>query len=70
MSRLRVLAVSVEALRPGAFHWVLLDSFADDSGFRPFARSELSFATYELAWEAGCAALQSVLDDPAVGLFL
>jgi hypothetical protein len=64
MSRFRFLVVMVEALRPGAFEWVLLESFDDMPGFEPLARSELGFPTYESAWEGGCAALQSRMEDP------
>lgn len=68
MSRVRFLVLMVEALRPGAFDWVLFESFDDLSGFEPLARSDLSFPTYERAWEAGCAALQSRMEDPKLNL--
>lgn len=64
MSRLRFLVVKVEALRPGAFEWVLLESFDDVSEFTPYARSDRTFATFEAAWEAGRAALESGLKGP------
>jgi hypothetical protein len=63
MSRFRFVVLMVEALRPGAFEWVLFESFDDMPGFEPFARSDLSFPTYERAWEAGCAALRSCMED-------
>lgn len=66
MSRVRFLVLVVEALRSGAFKWVLLESFDDVPGFEPCERSDLSFTTHESAWEAGCAALQSRMDDPQV----
>jgi hypothetical protein len=68
MSRLRFLLLTVEALRSGAFEWVLLESFDDVPGFEPFARSDLSFTTYKSAWEAGCLALQSRMEDPKLDL--
>jgi len=68
MSRLRFLVLMIEALRPGAFEWVLFESFDDAPGFEPFARSDLSFPTYESAWEAGCAALQSRMEEPKLDL--
>ena len=63
MCRARFLVVMVDILRPGAFGWALFESFDDMPGFEPFARSDLSFPTYERAWEAGCAALQSCMED-------
>lgn len=68
MSRFRFLVSMVEALRSGAFEWVLFESFDDVPGFEPLARSELSFPTYKSAWEAGCVALQSRMDDPKLDL--
>jgi len=68
MSHLRFLVLMIEALRSGAFEWVLLESFDDVPGFEPFARSELSFLTYESAWGAGCATLQSRMEDPKLDL--
>jgi hypothetical protein len=66
MHRFRFLVLMVEALQSGAFEWVLLESFDDGPGFEPLARSDLSFMTYESAWQAGCAAVQSRMDDPQV----
>jgi len=68
MSHLRFLVLMIKALRSGAFEWVLLESFDDVPGFEPLARSELSFLTYESAWEAGCAALQLRMEDPKLDL--
>ncbi|MBT2326903.1 hypothetical protein J7E62_31890 [Variovorax paradoxus] len=68
MSRFRFLVLMIEALRSGAFEWVLFESFDDVSGFEPFARSELSFTTYKSAWEAGCLALQSRMEEPKLDL--
>jgi hypothetical protein len=56
----------VEARRSGAFEWVLLESFNDLPGLEPLARSDVSFL--ESAWEAGCAALQSHMEDPKLDL--
>lgn len=64
MHRFRFLVLMIEALRPGAFEWVLFESFDDVPGFEPLARSDRSFPTYERAWEAGCAALQSRMEEP------
>ena len=64
MSRFRFLILTVEALRPGAFEWALQESFDDVSGFKPCARSDRTFSTYESAWEAGCAALDADMNEP------
>jgi len=51
-------------LRSGAFEWVLRESFDDSPDFELFTRSDLSFITSKDAWEAGCLALQSRMEDP------
>jgi hypothetical protein len=68
MSGLRFLVLMVETHRPGVFEWVLLESFDDVPGFEPLARSELSFPTFESAWQAGCAALQTRMEGPKLDL--
>jgi len=68
MSRVRFLVLEVEALRHGAFEWVLLESFDDVHDFELVARSDLIFPTFERAWEAGCQALQSRMEDPKLHL--
>jgi hypothetical protein len=68
MSRFRFLVLIVEALPSGAFEWVLFESFDDVPRFEPLARSELSFTTYKSAWDAGCVALQSRMEDPKLEL--
>jgi hypothetical protein len=68
MSRFRFVVLMVEALRPGAFEWVLFESFDDMPGFEALARSDCSFPTHDRAWEAGCAALQSRIEDPKLNL--
>ena len=61
---MRFLVLTIEAIRPGAFEWVLLESFDDVPEFTPVARSAEAFATYQQAWQAGCAALESGLSGP------
>ena len=61
---MRFLVLTVEAIRPGAFEWVLLESFDDVPELTPYARSDRTFATYQQAWGAGCAALESGLNGP------
>jgi hypothetical protein len=68
MSRLRFLVLTVEALQPGAFEWVLFESFEDVPGFKPYERSNRTFSTYESAWEAGCAALAFNIENPQLRL--
>lgn len=68
MRRARFLVLTVELLRSGAFQWVLFESFDDLPGFEPFARSDLSFTTYQSAWDAGCEALQSLMAEPTLDL--
>lgn len=68
MSRFRFLVLTVEALQPGAFGWVLFESFEDVPGFKPYGRSERTFSTWESAWDAGCEALASNIENPQLRL--
>lgn len=61
MSRFRFLVVTIEELEPGAFQWLLLESFDDSSEFSAIERSKVTFPTHQVAWHAGCAALQTRL---------
>jgi len=49
MSRFRFLVVTIEELEPGAFQWLLLESFDDSSEFSAIERSKVTFPTHQVA---------------------
>jgi len=62
MSHLRNIALTVQELEPGEFHWVLMEAVEtggdDVLSYQPLESSSLHFTTYANALVAGLAAMR------------
>lgn len=63
---LRPIAVLVEELRAGRFHWVLTER-GSDNAWAEIQRATVPAATYRQAMANGLLALQALVDDLDVG---
>ncbi|MDM0050924.1 hypothetical protein [Variovorax sp. J22R115] len=67
MSHLRHISVYVDEPDPGQYFWVLHESTEDASVWVDVQSSELSFASWTEAFEAGTVALYRLATDERIG---
>ncbi|WP_371437562.1 hypothetical protein [Polaromonas sp.] len=67
MNHLRRLAVFVDEVEHGHFHWVLHESKEDASIWGDVQASEHSYATWVAAYDSGTVELMKLVDDERVG---
>jgi len=66
-SQLLSVALTVDQLDGGEFHWLILESFDHSMEFEQLAASVIGFDTYAEALEAGFEVLKGMSLDPRVG---
>lgn len=64
---LRTIAVTVEESEPGVFHWVLIESIDDPTGFTVLFGSAEVFGNWEDALDGGVTTLKSLVADRTIG---
>ncbi len=67
MSRLRRIAVFVEEVGSGNFHWVLHEQGADASEWIELSASPMAYDLWFDAFEDGCAELMRMVPDERTG---
>jgi hypothetical protein len=61
------VALTVDQLDGGEFHWLLLESFDHSMEFEQLTASAVCYGTYVEALEAGFEVLKAMSPDPRVG---
>lgn len=61
------VALTVDQLDGGEFHWLILESFDHSMEFEQLTASALCYGTYVEALEAGFEVLKAMSPDPRVG---
>ncbi|CAN7623960.1 hypothetical protein LJR084_004836 [Variovorax sp. LjRoot84] len=64
---LRTIAVTVEESERGVFHWLLIESIDDPTGFTVLFGSAEIFGSWEDALDGGVATLKSLVADRTIG---
>ena len=64
---LKTIAVTVEESERGLFHWLLIESIDDPTGFTVLFGSAEVFGTWEDALDGGVATLKSLVADRTIG---
>jgi hypothetical protein len=67
MSRLRRIAVFVEEVEPGHFHWVLHEQGDDASEWVELSASPMAYDLWLDAFEDGCVELKRMVRDENIG---
>lgn len=66
-NHLRTIAVTVEESEHGRFHWLLIESIDDPTGFTVLFGSAEVFGSWEDALNGGVATLKSLVADRTIG---
>lgn len=61
------VALTVDQLDGGEFHWVIVESFDHSMEFEQLAASVIGYSTYIEALEAGFEVLKGMSHDPRLG---
>lgn len=61
------VALTVDLLDGGEFHWVIIESFDHSMEFESLAASVIGYETYIEALEAGFEVLRGMSPDPRLG---
>jgi hypothetical protein len=64
---LRTIAVTVEESECGLYHWLLIESIDDPTGFTVLFGSAEVFGTWEDALDGGVSTLKSLVADRTIG---
>ena len=64
---LRTIAVTVEESEQGVFHWLLIESIDDPTGFTVLFGSAEVFGSWDDALDGGVATLKSLVADRTIG---
>ncbi|MGJ3701194.1 hypothetical protein [Variovorax sp. AFSI2.2] len=67
IDHLRTIAVTVEESECGVFHWLIIESIDDPTGFAVLFGSAGVFDSWEDALDGGVATLKSLVADRTIG---